>query len=289
MSKKFAKLFFAVLAASVINFSVAYAADWVSVSGQVKTQDGTLLCAMVLANGQHMFTCADEGEYSMSVPLNDDDQIIFYAFCEGFMPFKQILDRDQNQFDVTMSVCGSSGTDTCENIEGSWTDYVTGSMIITVLGNTQTEPFEGGRAISVGQDNCNTEWNFSDAGMSYKRTGTINGNVITLSGDAIDADTYATKVEEGLKEQYDMDATVNFTSNTHSGEGTFAEDKITYNGTGNMLGTVTMVTGTLDISVSVTENSTLTRSVSRRDSSMEVSPAQLLTDFLAETLRAEFD
>ncbi len=288
MSKKFAKLFFAILAASVINFSVAYAADWVSVSGQVKTQDGTLLCAMVLANGQHMFTCADEGEYSMSVPLNDDDQIIFYAFCEGFMPFKQILDRDQNQFDVTMSVCESNGTETCENIEGTWADSVTITTTITVLSNTRTDSSEGTRTVSVGQDNCNTEWNFSDFGMSFKRTGTINGNVITLSGDAVDADTYATKVEEGLEEQ-GMVATVNFTSNTHSGEGTFSEDEITYNGTGTLLGIVTYMGAELDITVSMTENSTLTKSVSRRDSSMEVSPAQLLTDFLAETLRAEFD
>ncbi|MCP4351546.1 MAG: hypothetical protein GY795_39270 [Desulfobacterales bacterium] len=288
MSKKFAKLFFAILAASVINFSVAYAADWVSVSGQVKTQDGTLLCAMVLANGQHMFTCADEGEYNMSVPLNDDDQIIFYAFCEGFMPFKQILDRDQNQFDVTMSVCGSPVTDTCENIEGAWSDYVTGSITITVLENTQTDSTDSVRTVSVGQDECNTEWDFSDSGAPYKRTGTINGNVITLSGEATHTDTFATKVEEGLKEQ-GMTATVNFTSNNHSGEGTFAEDKITYNGTGSLSGTITYMGATLDISVSQTENSTMTRSVSRRDSSMEVSPAQLLTDFLAETLRAEFD
>ncbi|MCP4107985.1 MAG: hypothetical protein GY749_20980, partial [Desulfobacteraceae bacterium] len=64
---------------------------WVKISGTVTSEDGILLCAMVLANGQHMFTCEDEGKYEMEVPLNDQSEIIFYTFCDGFLPFMETL------------------------------------------------------------------------------------------------------------------------------------------------------------------------------------------------------
>ncbi|MCP4349294.1 MAG: hypothetical protein GY795_27755 [Desulfobacterales bacterium] len=64
---------------------------WVKISGTVTSEDGTLLCAMVLANGQHMFTCEDTGKYEMEVPLNDQGEIILYVFCDGFLPFMETL------------------------------------------------------------------------------------------------------------------------------------------------------------------------------------------------------
>ncbi len=65
---------------------------WHKISGSVSTQDGTPLCTMVLANGQHMFTCGeDKGSYEMEVPANDDGEIIFYTFCYGFEPYRQTL------------------------------------------------------------------------------------------------------------------------------------------------------------------------------------------------------
>jgi len=56
------------------------------------TYDGTPLCAMVLANGQYMFTCGGSlGLYDLEVPLNANGEITLYGFCSGFAPFKAIL------------------------------------------------------------------------------------------------------------------------------------------------------------------------------------------------------
>ncbi len=65
--------------------------DWVKISGTVRYED-IPLCAMVLANGQHIFSCADVGEYDLEVPLNDDGQIILFGFADGFQPFRQVLE-----------------------------------------------------------------------------------------------------------------------------------------------------------------------------------------------------
>ncbi|MCP4105711.1 MAG: hypothetical protein GY749_09260 [Desulfobacteraceae bacterium] len=67
----------------------------VNISGKVKYGD-TPLCAMVLANGQHMFSCGGQGEYSLNVPLNSDGEIVLFGFVEGFVPFKKILKPDDN-------------------------------------------------------------------------------------------------------------------------------------------------------------------------------------------------
>jgi hypothetical protein len=59
------------------------------------TYQGTDLCAMVLANGQYMFTCGDDlGTYDLQVPVGDECEITLYGFVAGFAPFKMILDAD---------------------------------------------------------------------------------------------------------------------------------------------------------------------------------------------------
>ncbi|MCP4345009.1 MAG: choice-of-anchor D domain-containing protein [Desulfobacterales bacterium] len=60
---------------------------WFKISGTVATEDGTLLCAMVLANGQHRFSCTQAGEYEMEVPLNENGEIALLSFADGFQPF----------------------------------------------------------------------------------------------------------------------------------------------------------------------------------------------------------
>ncbi|MCP4110302.1 MAG: choice-of-anchor D domain-containing protein [Desulfobacteraceae bacterium] len=61
--------------------------EWFKISGTVATEDGTLLCAMVLANGQHRFSCTQAGEYEMEVPLNENGEIALLSFADGFQPF----------------------------------------------------------------------------------------------------------------------------------------------------------------------------------------------------------
>ncbi|MCP4347935.1 MAG: hypothetical protein GY795_20725 [Desulfobacterales bacterium] len=83
----------------------------VKINGTVITEDGTLLCAMVLANGQHMFTCEVPGEYELDVPLNDDGEIVLFSFCDGFAPFSKTMKPDEGaDMTVTMSVASSGST-----------------------------------------------------------------------------------------------------------------------------------------------------------------------------------
>ena len=65
-----------------------YSGDgWETIQGTV-TYNGTPLCAMVLANGQYMFSCDPDGEYQLSVPLDSNGEITLFAFVDGLAPFK---------------------------------------------------------------------------------------------------------------------------------------------------------------------------------------------------------
>jgi dienelactone hydrolase len=66
-------------------------AGWSRITGTVSFE-GTPLCAMVLANGQHMFSCGTQnGIYDLTVPKDDQDQITLYVFVSGFKPYKAIF------------------------------------------------------------------------------------------------------------------------------------------------------------------------------------------------------
>jgi len=111
--KRLIKLFFIIPAIfAVVNFSTAYAAEWADIGGKITTEDGTPLCAMVLANGQYMFTCDPEGEYELSVPLDENKEITLFAFCDGLAPFKEILTaKEASNFNISMlPVSSDSGT-----------------------------------------------------------------------------------------------------------------------------------------------------------------------------------
>jgi hypothetical protein len=65
--------------------------DWIRISGVV-TYNGTPLCVIVLANGQHMFTCNDPlGSYDMEVPLDGNGEILLYVFCSGMLPYQNLI------------------------------------------------------------------------------------------------------------------------------------------------------------------------------------------------------
>jgi hypothetical protein len=74
------------------------------IGGEIKTENETPLCAMVLANGQHMFSCeANLGLYDLLVPLDENGTITLYGFCSEFAPFETILTPDEAlSFDITM-------------------------------------------------------------------------------------------------------------------------------------------------------------------------------------------
>lgn len=67
--------------------AVTQAETWVPIKGDVQSADGTPVCAMVLANGQYMFSCDGTGGYDLGVPLDDQGQVTLFAFADGFAPF----------------------------------------------------------------------------------------------------------------------------------------------------------------------------------------------------------
>ena len=57
------------------------------------THDGQDLCAMVLANGQTMFSCGvNLGVFDLEVPLEPDTgEITLQVFASGFAPYKDVF------------------------------------------------------------------------------------------------------------------------------------------------------------------------------------------------------
>ncbi len=99
----------------------SYAVEWVPISGQVLF-DSTPLCSMVLANGQHTFSCDGSAKYNLVVPLDSQGHITLQVFAAGFAPYRQVMTpgqamnftvnmlRDEigRQFDVSYQVGPSS-------------------------------------------------------------------------------------------------------------------------------------------------------------------------------------
>ena len=66
----------------------AQTATWVPVQGNVRLANGTPVCALVLANGQYMFSCDGTGAFNLNVPLDDQGQVTLFAFADGFAPYR---------------------------------------------------------------------------------------------------------------------------------------------------------------------------------------------------------
>lgn len=87
----------------------------VRLSGRVSLK-GTPVCAMVLANGQSMFSCDGAGNFSLaSVPLDGNGQITLFAWADGMNPYKAVFTPPSISMDVgismTASPCGGTGGD----------------------------------------------------------------------------------------------------------------------------------------------------------------------------------
>ncbi len=92
----------------IMNLKLEPSADLIKISGTVM-YEGTPLCAMVLANGQHMFSCGGEGKYELDVPLDDNGKITLFSFVDGFAPFSQVLEPlEAFDFGINMSLAPSN-------------------------------------------------------------------------------------------------------------------------------------------------------------------------------------
>lgn len=61
---------------------------WVGLQGNVTDAGGTPLCAMVLANGQFMFSCQGQGAFDLTVPRAADGSVTLFTFVDGMAPFR---------------------------------------------------------------------------------------------------------------------------------------------------------------------------------------------------------
>jgi len=76
----------------------------INISGKVLLQNSqTPICAIVLANGQHMFSCDGLGNYVLNIPLDSNGQFKLQVYADGFAPTIQTFDEFQAITDVRMS------------------------------------------------------------------------------------------------------------------------------------------------------------------------------------------
>ena len=86
-------IFFSIVALLIVTSTNA--ATWTNIYGRVLTQAHAPVCAMVLANGQHMFSCGRVGDYVLSVPLDSRGLITLQVFASGLAPFSKTLTAGQ--------------------------------------------------------------------------------------------------------------------------------------------------------------------------------------------------
>ena len=66
----------------------------INIAGKVLLQNSqTPICAMVLANGQFMFTCDGSGRYALNIPLDSSGQFKLQVYADGFAPTIQTFDE----------------------------------------------------------------------------------------------------------------------------------------------------------------------------------------------------
>lgn len=76
----------------------------VDIRGSVLLGDsGSPICAMVLANGQYVFSCDGSGNYNMNVPLDAEGQFKLQVYADGFAPYTARFDESRLANDVRMA------------------------------------------------------------------------------------------------------------------------------------------------------------------------------------------
>ena len=64
------------------------------IAGAVLLQNSqTPICAMVLANGQYVFSCDGTGSYKLRIPLDNNGQFKLQVYADGFAPWTEKFDE----------------------------------------------------------------------------------------------------------------------------------------------------------------------------------------------------
>ena len=80
----------------------ALSEEWVNVSGSVKVGDVDV-CALVVINGQSMFTCgASLGRYDLQVPPDTNGKLSLQAFVKGQEAFKKTISATSTDTDILL-------------------------------------------------------------------------------------------------------------------------------------------------------------------------------------------
>ena len=81
------------------------AGKWIDISGKVVVgeDEQISICAMVLANGQYMFSCDGAGIYALNVPLDSNGQVKLQVYADGFAPTILYFDEFNANNDVKMA------------------------------------------------------------------------------------------------------------------------------------------------------------------------------------------
>ena len=83
--------------------SDATRAGWKVINGTVDI-NGTPVCTLMLANGQHMFSCNKNlGRFSLEVPSDNNGNITLFSFVSGLQPYKEVFPAKQQFGDIDIS------------------------------------------------------------------------------------------------------------------------------------------------------------------------------------------
>ena len=84
-----------------------------SIAGRVLLQaTDTPICALVLVNGEYMFSCDEEGTYSLEFPLDANGQYKLQVYADGFAPAVQTFNEFDDPLNVRMARSSECEADT---------------------------------------------------------------------------------------------------------------------------------------------------------------------------------
>lgn len=90
---------------------VCFGARAVNINGSITNNQGAPVCALVLANGQFMFSCTPTGSYSLEVSPDAAGQITIFGFAEGHFPLKKVVTAG-GRYDLVVTIASSSNPTT---------------------------------------------------------------------------------------------------------------------------------------------------------------------------------
>jgi len=186
---------------------------WVRIRGEIESFGGDPLCALVLANGQHMFTCgASQGQHDLTVPMDENGNITVFGFADGFQPYSET--------DIAPP-CRDSRFPSCIDISGNWYAEESYTLTCSSMGGTDTYTSSGSGSTLITQDGCDIS--YPSIPPDITSYGVIDGNQVTVTGP------FAFPVDSGF--------TVTFTHNVATASGAATSTQINLNGSGSASGT----------------------------------------------------